>query len=421
VKRGHFPLYLALAALVLMLIVVVGQPARRPIPLTTNAAGQPTTRALAGGQALRGLAMELYNIDRRYRYERELDELAAMQAQVVCFSVRGWQEDVNSSRVFIDHAAMPTEEALVAVMKRARTLGMQVVLLPIVLLRDTNSTEDWRGVISPHHWDRWWESYERFIVYYARLAEEAGAEMFSVGSELIGTEHMSRRWRKVIRAVRDVYTGKVLYSANWDHYVEVSFWDDLDLIGMTAYHTLAKDRSPTIEDLRRNWQPIKQAILDWQREQGKQIVFTEVGFPSQDGCAREPWNYYGSTVYDPQEQYVCLQAFFEAWRDEPAVAAITIWKWEDRTDSKDLGYTPKGKPSEALLRRWLLGGPLTGIPTSAPSARKRQGPPWHPGLSRGVFQVHPACGRPTVAPPRRVGVGATAATPVNRVYPRIRD
>ena len=244
-------------------------------------------------------------------------------------------------------------------------LALYIILLPIVLLWDP-SGEDWRGVIAPRDWDRWWESYQRFIVHYARLAQEAGAEMFSIGSELLSTEHMRHRWQEVIRAVRAVYKGKLLYSANWDHYEEVSFWDDLDLIGMTAYYTLSRSRNPTLEELRESWRPIKKRILAWQRARGQRIVFTEVGYPSQDGCAREPWNYYGSSIYDWREQYLCLQAFFETWRDEPAVAAVIVWKWEEPTGPNDLNYTPKGKPTEELIRRWLLGGPLGGPPTGVP-------------------------------------------------------
>lgn len=359
-RREHFVLYAAIGVVALMLVAVLGRSGRKRGPVSGGHIQQPTTQSLAGGSALRGLAMELYHPDPRYRYERELTELAQLRSQIVCISVRGWQEDVNSSRIFIDHAAMPTEEALVAVMRRARQLGMQVLLMPIVLLRDTNAVDDWRGVIAPRYWERWWESYQRFIVHYARLAEEAGAEMFCVGSELLSTENMRQRWQETIAAVRAVYFGRVLYSANWDHYVAVSFWDDLDLIGMTAYHKMTEHDAPTLEELRRKWKEIKGEILAWQQWQGKQIVFTEAGYPSQDGCAREPWNYYGSTRVDLEEQYVCLRALFEAWSGEPAVAALCVWKWEDGGGPDDTNYTPRGKPSMELVRRWLLGGPLLG-------------------------------------------------------------
>jgi len=60
-----------------------------------------------------------------------------------------------------------------------------------------------------------------------------------------------------------------------------------------------------------------------------------------------------------------------------------------------------------------------GVATVAPPARERQGPPWRPGLSRGVWADHPAFGRPTVDLARQVGIGATVARAQNRPQPPI--
>jgi len=369
-RKWHVPLLVWIGLVVAALAVALHRVPKKPSENDLKGIQPPTTQSLAGGTALRGLATELYCDDPDTGFEKKLRELAAMRTQVVCISVRGVQEDVKASRVFIDsNRGTPNPRALVRIIRRARELGMQVVVLPIVLLWDVNASDDWRGIIEPRRWDRWWESYERFIVHYARLAQEGGAEVLCVGSELIRTEHMRDRWLDVIRAVRAVYAGKLTYSANWDHYREVTFWDALDLIGMTAYHRLTRDKAPTLDELRAAWKKIRAEILGWQREQGKRIVFTEVGYPSQDGCARDPWNYYGSDTVDLYEQYVCLQAFFETWRDEPAVHAICIWKWDGEGGMTDRNYTPKGKPAEQLLRRWILGGPLGDPPPIPPPPR----------------------------------------------------
>ena len=134
-----------------------------------------------------------------------------------------------------------------------RRIVTQLQMLPIVLLDQTNSSEDWRGVIHPTNWDAWWASYEQFVVSYAQLAQEAGVEMFSIGSELISTETMRERWLHVIAAVRKVYTGKVLYSANWDHYRQVVFWDALDAVGMTSYPVGFADSNPWMRSRTSCW------------------------------------------------------------------------------------------------------------------------------------------------------------------------
>ena len=227
------------------------------------------------------------------------------------------------------------------------------MLIPIVLLDETEESTDWRGTIDPPDWDRWFASYREFILYYARIAAETGAEYFSVGSELISTEFFRDRWVGVIDAVREVYPGLLLYSSNWDHYEQVRAWDRLDLVGVTAYNTVSNSDKPTVEELLGFWKPIKTKLLRWQRKIGKPIVFTEVGYPSQVGASRDPWNYYMSTQVDLETQKRCFEAFFATWEDEPAVAGVYVFEWWGEGGPEDTSYMPKGKPAMEVIRAWL--------------------------------------------------------------------
>ena len=79
-KRASAPLWVLTAAVVAVVLAAVVGRRDGPPPGgfgSTNPPQGPTTREMAGGGALRGLAIELYNSDRRYRYERELADLAA--------------------------------------------------------------------------------------------------------------------------------------------------------------------------------------------------------------------------------------------------------------------------------------------------------------------------------------------------------
>ena len=61
--------------------------------------------------------------------------------------------------------------------------------------------------------------------------------MFSVGTELqIPALQREADWRQLIKDVRAVYSGKLIYSANWyEEYEGIKFWDALDAIGVQAY------------------------------------------------------------------------------------------------------------------------------------------------------------------------------------------
>ena len=53
---------------------------------------------------------------------------------------------------------------------------------------------------------------------------------------------------KTIAYVRQTFKGKLTYSANWDHYSGIGFWDDLDLIGMNSYWKLGDNKDVSVDD-----------------------------------------------------------------------------------------------------------------------------------------------------------------------------
>jgi hypothetical protein len=213
-----------------------------------------------------------------------LKQIAELGADTVLISNPGYQEHAASESFKVDKAVTPSKEQWREIFQMAHQNGLRVMLMPIILLSNPRGTE-WRGVINPPSWDDWFEQYTKFIVYFAQIAAENHVEVLSVGSELVSTERYTDRWRKVIAEVRKVYPGKLTYSANWDHYKVVEYWDQLDLIGMTSYYKLSSSPNPTLKTLMDEWAPIKRGILHWQKQIGKPLLFTEVGWCSQEGAS----------------------------------------------------------------------------------------------------------------------------------------
>ena len=71
-----------------------------------------------------------------------------------------------------------------------------------------------------------------------RLCPEADA--FIVGSELDRTIQRDSDWRRLIAAERALTLKPLSYCANWPDYQRVSFWDALDVIGISAYFPLVE-------------------------------------------------------------------------------------------------------------------------------------------------------------------------------------
>lgn len=306
---------------------------------------------------LHGMAVQVTHVyDVVNRMTKLIDEVAALGADTIMFSAARYQEHAASPAIVNDPVRMPTDDQWHQIIKAAHARNLRVMLMPIVLLSDPKGTE-WRGEIKPPNWDVWWKSYYDYILHMAQICQWNGVEVMTVGSELVSTEKYGDKWKDLIRKVRKIYKGKLSYSANWDHYRNIEYWVDLDYIGMTTYYQLADNAGPTLEKLLESWKPIREGILEWQKTVGKPIIFTEVGWCSQEGASVEAWNYYHkqtATEAGHEEQRRCYLAFMQTWQDAPQVGGVIWWEWTESEGGKDdYNYTPRGKPAEKELRRWF--------------------------------------------------------------------
>ena len=107
-----------------------------------------------------------------------------------------------------------SDESLFALAAMARTRGMKVMLKPQLWTHGA-----WTGMVDfsdDAAWDRWFESYERWIVHYAIVAELTQANLFCIGTELVKTtlKH-PEHWRKIIAAHPRGDHGPLVYAANY--------------------------------------------------------------------------------------------------------------------------------------------------------------------------------------------------------------
>lgn len=351
-------------------------PVPAPAPARPSSLPAQLREVPLGGQ-FRGMAVQLYGGTGVYEaYHRLIPEIAELGADTVLFVVHGWQEHAGSLDLHIDGRKTADAEEVGRLCDLARAHGLRRILMPIVLLSSPRGSE-WRGKIIPadRDWEAWFNRYRQFIVHFATVAERHQVEIFMVGSELIKTERYDDQWRKVIAEVRRHYHGKLGYSANWDHYQpeKVAFWPLLDYVGMTSYYELASGPNPPIDEIDANWTKIKQEITAFQRGVDKPIIFTEVGWCSQEGAAKEGWNYYANqhaTEKGRIEQAILYEAFLKAWAEEPGVGGIIWWEWDTSPGGdNDHGYSPRGKPAERILREWFAekreAGPAESAPTTS--------------------------------------------------------
>ncbi len=261
-----------------------------------------------------------------------------------------------------------TEDDIRAGVSDARAKLIAVMLKPQVDLYNG----EWRATIHPDAGGLWFSSYTAMMIKYARLAEELHIEMLCIGTEYVfASQHnYASQWRSLIAAVRNIYTGKLIYAANWNgdyadglttpEFKQVEFWNDLDYIGVDAYYPLtnsAGDSIPAFETAVANTVSNVQEIRAISSLHYRQVVITETGIQSVHGALAAPWDYSlgasNQAVQDNQAQQFYYRVMIEAIGKEPWCNGMFWWNWESIPSiNESTNYTPQNKPAAETLRQW---------------------------------------------------------------------
>lgn len=286
---------------------------------------------------------------------RELARLHGLGAEWVSLTPFGYLPDPHTPEIAPSAEGGPdeeTDEAIAEAAGRAHALGMKVWLSPHLW------TRGWVGDLDfgPGGWGRFFERYRMFVLHYAVLAEREGMDGLVVGHELeSATLGHPERWRALIGEVRRVYSGTLSYDANWGDEVQgVAFWDALDLIGVSFYPPLATEPTRSVRRLEEGAAGalgrLRAVGLRWHRP----VLLSEVGYAPFPGAPVHPWEERRTPHPDLETQRACYEALVRALDGEDWVAGAFFWKWFTSPavgGPHDSGYSPRGKPAEAVVRR----------------------------------------------------------------------
>lgn len=214
---------------------------------------------------------------------------------------------------------------------------------------DMKSEKDWQTLEN---------SYEDFILLYAKLAEEMKVPVLCIATELhTFVQKRPEFWEHLIVKIKSVYKGKLTYAENWDQYDKVPFWKQLDYIGIDAYFPVSEKHTPTIEELKKGWQKHKTDIIALQEKVEIPVLFTEYGYRSVNYTGKEPWdsNRIDGNV-NLEAQSNALNALYQEFWNEPWFAGGFLWKWyhnhEEVGGEKNNRFTIQNKPSEKLIQEF---------------------------------------------------------------------
>ncbi len=354
--------------------------------------------------------------------------LKGIHVNWVGISVALTYEDSLDSTVDVSHETFP-DDAIRQMVRDFRAEGISVYMTLAFeagdaeessrpafrwLLGDPGSPatgipDDGEAAIQPEFWPWWpkhpdherfvaefWETYTQWAVHFARIAEEEGVRLYSLGTEtdsLFRTRSGGEYWtndfgdelQSMVKEVRGVYHGLLTYDMHFHAVVQDFFqpgsdclWEDLglDVVGISAWFDLIR-LPPTsvmsvsqLEDLydrifREHLIPITE------RSPGRPILFTEYGALDLVSTPARPGNSEGqgtpfvhsdangNGVDDGREtQANVFQALFNTMKRRPEVVQ-GVFFWDNWMADEELwdefwggvrSYSIRNKPSEAVVR-----------------------------------------------------------------------
>jgi len=286
--------------------------------------------------------------------DESLRRMRQIGVEWVAINVVEWYQTNNrSTDIHKNESQAPTDVALAHAIQTAHSLGMKVMLKPLIDLEDGR----WRGEIQASK--EWFQSYTNYLVSFAEFAQQQEVEMLCIGTEYRYTTHWMIQWMSVISEVRFRFNGTITYAATWDELRYISWWVYVDYIGINAYFPLSNRSDPSISEMKAKWENITDSLESVYLNFMKPIIFPEIGYLSTDGTNKDPSNYKlqfeKSLIVDLQEQADCYEAAFSSLWNKGWFYGFYWWYWQTNPNAgglNDKDYTPQSKPAQDVITHW---------------------------------------------------------------------
>jgi Glycoside Hydrolase Family 113 len=293
-------------------------------------------------------------------FERTLEESKALGAEWVSVTPFGRVNDLSGQGVDLTFEAPfhANRAAVRRAIDQAHAHGLRVLLVPHLWVE----SGQWRGEIDPKSdegWARWAASYRRFLLEWAKVAEESHADMLSVGVELRSWVTTSRApsFAAIVRDVRGVYRGLLTYAANWDDVEDTVVLGDLDVIGINAFYPLADKDGASPKDLLDGGLKVRAKVHALAERWKMPVLFTEIGYTTRPNPAVRPWEWpdtMKAVKVDEEAQALAYFALLAPLLDEPHFAGFFVWRIyadpDDVSQEAEWGFSPRGKLAELVVR-----------------------------------------------------------------------
>lgn len=296
-----------------------------------------------------------------------------------------WFLHPSSPFMMPEIGSTPFSYELSKLMNTTQLSGITTTLFP--QLGATDEIESWWT--SQYHdetwWHNWFDSYERFLLNYAKIAENTEASTLIIGGKFVlpafsggvypdGKETdvpdtMAARWEDLLADIHEIYHGKLVWGVNVHTAADPlpSFIDSFDEIYVLVDSPLSQESSPSFEEISASFTAVIDSLIYEIYRSTLKPISVGLAYPSADGgakgCALLSDNCFNDGLFMPEEissatvdlseQSLVYNAVIPVISSREWITGITIRGYEPTLVLHDASSSISGKPAWDIIQYWF--------------------------------------------------------------------
>lgn len=229
---------------------------------------------------------------------------------------------------------------------------------------------------TPEYWDAWFTEWQPWAVERAARAERFGVDMFSPYIWADDTflldiyPEYADRWREMIAAIREVYSGEIALAMQFFRPDLLTFVDDLDAVIVNFDGTAFPDQlenplHPSVTGIAAVAEKAVGNVRKYLSGSGTPVYFQIASMSSDGQVGSEDLALRATFDVDYQEQVIYYEALFQIAASELWVEGVWVStvNWFDQNARGEEFYyfdetllgNPRSKPAEDVMALWFEG------------------------------------------------------------------
>lgn len=251
--------------------------------------------------------------------------------------------------------------------KEAHDKGLRVFLYPQLVGAESFLGEGGPKTFSDQWWGTWLQEIEKFNLYNARTAQEAGIEFLMFQGRSPGMnmpdsykQTYEKKQKEVMAKMRSIFTGKIIAQADLEEGID--YWKDADIVTQKIWDHLVADKEASQEEIEiavaklldTKYKPIRD-------KSGKPFLIDQLAYSSLDGASTGltvPESEGANTDFhykyplDLEEQRRIHEAFYKAINLRNWIVGVNLFGYGFTDTPEDREVNPRAKPAEDVATAW---------------------------------------------------------------------